>query len=92
MRYTIIQEFEGKRVEVYTTKNSFTGTLKYDLHGQVLIITPTDTYDQRRRVQTVINQDQVVAISELKDIVRNLDKKSWDADDGDDCEKDESAG
>lgn len=90
MRYTIIQEFEGKRVEVYTTKNSFTGTLKYDLHGQVLIITPTDSYDQRRRVQTVINQDQVVAISELKELTKS--NKVWDADDSDDCEKDESAG
>ena len=67
MDYTVIREFEGKRVKVFTISTSFEGSLKLDIQKQVLVLTPTTDYDKKHWASIVIDQKQVVAIRELKE-------------------------
>ena len=63
--YEIIQEFEGKNVEVTTVVKGFRGILKFEYPEHTLILTPVDSYDIKRFGFVVIDQDYVVAIREI---------------------------
>lgn len=86
MHYTLIQEFEGKTVEVTTVKREFTGTLKYDLHKGVLVVTPTDKWVASRFGPAFVDVSTVVAIRE---VFPRPDKKGACEDN---CDCDESKG
>lgn len=66
LHYTVIQEFQGKQVDVSTTKSVFSGTLKFDLHKGVIIVDPIDPWTIKRYGPAVIDAASVVAIREVK--------------------------
>lgn len=79
LSYLIIKKFEGKHVEVSTVRKEFTGTLKYDVNNNTLIVDPVDPWIAKRYGAAVIAGASVVSIREVKPYKR---------DDCDDCEDD----
>jgi hypothetical protein len=85
MHYTVIQEFEGKEVEVYTTAGrDFSGTIKYDLHKSVVIVHPVRENVIKRFGPAVIDVRAVVSIREIKPREAKLHIGNDDCDD--DCD------
>jgi hypothetical protein len=85
LHYNIIQEFEGKNVEVTTIKRDFSGTLKYDVTEDTLIVTPTDPWTVKRYGPAIIVGKFVVAIREILPCV------TVSIDDGDDYDTDKKS-
>jgi hypothetical protein len=83
---TIIKEFEGKLVDLTTTKRDFTGTLKYDVSRNVVIIDPIDKWVANRYGIAFIDAASVIAIREFK--LRDLRSSEAEDGDGDDCDSD----
>lgn len=66
MDYTVIQEFAGKIVEIFTAKNSFSGRLTYNVPKAIAVVDPVSDYTQRRFGPVTIDHDAIIAIREIK--------------------------
>jgi hypothetical protein len=78
---SIIQDMNGKEVEVYTVKSSFVGTLRFDNSRSTLIVTPKPrSYSYYGAA--MIAQSAVIAIREVFPVPDNEDEE-----DSDSCDK-----
>lgn len=79
----IIYEHEGKVVDVYTIRGSFSGKLEVRNSGLLIVLKPNEIWNDGRYGSTYIDSTSVVAIREVKPRA----KQDYDGDD--DCyEKD----
>jgi len=88
MHYTILKEYEGKTVDVYTVRNTHTGILKLDVPRHLVVLAPVNEWTGKRYGSFVIDADHITAIREVKP--RPVSEKDEGEDDCNDC--DESKG
>jgi hypothetical protein len=66
MHYTVIQQFEGKVVEVHTSAGrQFAGILKYDIHNGVVIVQPVNQYLAQNLGPAFIDVYAIISIQEI---------------------------
>lgn len=75
----ILYEYEGKVVNVYTTRSTFDGVLEVKNSGLLVVLKPTDKYSIDRYGPVYIDTGSIVAIREIKP--RAIDKDDCGEDD-----------